>query len=252
MKVTAVATVLVVEDERKIRELLRAYLEHDALTVLTAGTGAEGLRLARAAGPDLVVLDLGLPDIPGEEIARELRESSGVPILVLTAKNATDDRIGCLELGVDDYVTKPFSPREVVLRVRAILRRAHNDPSWNEPATSYGNGELVLDEPHRSAVVRGQPVELTTTEWKLLTTLAAAPGRVFSRYELINRTRGYEFEGYERTVDSHVRDLRAKLEADRRHPGIIQTVFGAGYRFGLTHDNGHSHPRPSAPSAQSR
>lgn len=229
------ATVLVVEDERKIRDLLRDYLEHAGLTVLTTGSGAEGIGLARTADPDLLVLDLRLPDVPGEEVAREVRAASTVPILVLTAKTGTDDRIGCLELGVDDYVTKPFSPREVVLRVRAILRRANAD-GHDDAVASYGDGELVLDEPRRHAVVRGQPVELTTTEWKLLSALAAAPGRVFSRYELINRARGYEFEGYERTVDSHVRDLRVKLEADRRHPHIVQTVVGAGYRLGLHRD----------------
>lgn len=204
--------------------------------MLTTGSGTEGLKLARTAEPDLVLLDLRLPDVPGEEVARELRGTSKVPILVLTAKATTGDRIDCFELGVDDYVTKPFSPREVALRVRAILRRTHAEPGGNEPAASYCDGELVLDEPHRRAVVRGRPGELTTTEWKLLTALAAAPGRVFSRFELINRTRGYEFEGYERTVDSHVRDLRAKLEADRRNPRIIQTVVGAGYRFGLARD----------------
>ena len=229
-------TVLVVEDERKIRDLLRSYLEHEGLTVLTTGSGAEGIHLARTAAPDLLVLDLRLPDVSGEEVAREVRSTSTMPILVLTAKTATEDRIDCLELGVDDYVTKPFSPREVVLRVQAILRRARNGRFDDEPATSYGHGELVLDEPQRMATVRGEPVQLTNTEWKLLVTLASAPGRVFSRYELINRTRGYEFEGYERTVDSHIRDLRAKLEADRRNPRILQTVVGAGYRFGLRQD----------------
>ena len=230
------ASVLVVEDERKIRELLRSYLEHDGLNVLSTGSGAEGIQLARDAHPDLLLLDLRLPDVPGEEVTREVRTFSSLPILVLTAKTDTEDRIHGLELGADDYVTKPFSPREVVLRVRAILRRAQL-PQDDDAATSYGDGELILDEPHRHAVVRGQPVELTTTEWKLLTALASAPGRVFSRYELINRTRGYEFEGYERTVDSHVRDLRAKLEADRRQPHIVQTVVGAGYRFALRRDH---------------
>jgi DNA-binding response OmpR family regulator len=231
--VNDVPTVLVVEDERKIRDLLRSYLEHDGLTVLSTGSGAEGITLARDAHPDLLLLDLRLPDVPGEEVAREVRSFSRLPILVLTAKASSDERIHGLELGADDYVTKPFSPREVVLRVRAILRRTHPPGGDGDDggAASYGDGEVILDEAHRHALVRGQPVELTTTEWKLLTTLASAPGRVFSRYELINRARGYEFEGYERTVDSHVRDLRAKLEADRRHPRIVQTVVGAGYRF---------------------
>lgn len=232
-------SVLVVEDEGKIRDLLRSYLEHDGLTVLSTGSGAEGISLARDAHPDLLLLDLRLPDVPGEDVAREVRSFSSMPILVLTAKTGTEDRIHGLELGADDYVTKPFSPREVVLRVRAILRRTQppgGTDGDDDAGTSYGDGELILDEPHRRALVRAAPVELTTTEWKLLTTLASAPGRVFSRYELINRTRGYEFEGYERTVDSHVRDLRAKLEADRHQPRIVQTVVGAGYRFMLRRD----------------
>ena len=235
------SSVLVVEDERKIRDLLRSYLEHDGLTVLSTASGAEAIGLSRDAEPDLVLLDLRLPDVPGEEVAREVRRFSDVPILVLTAKTATDDRIRCLEIGADDYVTKPFSPREVVLRVHAILRRAHPETAADDVA-SYGGGQLVLDEPHRQAVVRGRPVELTTTEWRLLTALAAAPRRVFSRYELINRTRGYEFDGYERTVDSHVRNLRQKIETDPHQPAIVQTVVGAGYRFALRRD------RPGSPA----
>jgi DNA-binding response OmpR family regulator len=229
------SSVLVVEDERKIRDLLRSYLEHDGFTVLSTPSGGEAITMAVRTAPDLVVLDLRLPDVPGEEVAREIRATSDVPILVLTAKDGTDDRIRCLELGVDDYVTKPFSPREVVLRVRAILRRSHHGPA-EEPTLSYGGGELVLDQARREATVRGQPVDLTTTEWLLLTSLAAVPGRVYSRFELINRTRGYEFEGYERAVDSHIRNLRHKIEADQHHPSIIQTVIGAGYRLGLRQD----------------
>lgn len=229
------ASVLVVEDEPKIRDLLRSYLEHDGLAVLTTGSGGEAIRLAREAAPDLLVLDLRLPDVPGEEVVREVRRFSTIPILILTAKTATEDRIHCLELGADDYVTKPFSPREVVLRVHAILRRLHPDAAEDE-RVSYGNGEVVLQESRRHAVVRGSPVELTATEWRLLTTLAAVPGRVFSRYELTNRTRGYDFEGYERVIDSHVRNLRHKIEADRHQPQIVQTVVGTGYRFGLHRD----------------
>lgn len=229
------SSVLVVEDERKIRELLRSYLEHDGLTVVTTASGAEGIDLARTAKPDLVILDLLLPDVPGEEVAREIRAFTDTPILVLTAKTSTDDRIRCLELGADDYVTKPFSPREVLLRARAILRRTAGGTADAGPA-SFGSGELVLDEPRRRATVRGLEVDLTTTEWRLLTALAGAPGRVFSRYELINRTRGYEFDGYERTVDSHVRNLRQKIEADPHLPRLVQTVVGAGYRLGVGRD----------------
>jgi len=228
-------TVLVIEDERKIRELLRSYLEHDGLTVLSTESGAEGIALAASAGPDLVLLDLRLPDVPGEEVAREIRARAETPILVLTAKAGAEDRIHCLELGVDDYVAKPFSPREVVLRVRAILRRSQ-PPSARNGSTSFGAGVVVLDEPRHRVAVRGEATDLTHTEWQLLTALAAAPGRVFSRFELINRTRGYEFDGYERTVDSHIRNLRQKIEADPHRPEIVQTVVGVGYRFALDRD----------------
>ena len=238
--------VLVVEDERKIRDLLRSYLEHDGLAVLTTWSGAEAIRLAHDTTLDLVVLDLRLPDVPGEEVAREIRATSTVPILVLTAKAATDDRINCLELGVDDYVTKPFSPREVTLRVQAILRRTHADSTENQPA-SYGDGQLLLDEDRHQATVRGTPVDLTTTEWLLLTTLASVPGRVYSRYELINRTRGYDFEGYERAVDSHIRNLRHKIETDPRAPGLIDTVTGTGYRLAITRDRAPAQPPAAGP-----
>ena len=226
---------LVVEDERKLRELVRSYLERAGLTVLSTESGAEAITLAKTASPDLVVLDLGLPDVPGEAVARELRAAGHVPILMLTAKSAEEDRIRGLELGADDYVTKPFSPRELVLRVQAILRRG--GPAAGHGITSYGGGTLVIDEPRHQAMVRGAAIELTPTEWGVLVALATVPGRVYSRSELINRVRGYEFEGYERTVDSHVKNLRRKIEEDPGSPRIIQTVLGGGYRLGLPRDN---------------
>ena len=232
------ATVLVVEDERKLRDLVRSYLERAGFTVLSTGSGAEAITMAADAAPDLVVLDLGLPDVPGETVARELRAESvtgTTPILMLTAKSAEEDRIRGLELGADDYVTKPFSPRELVLRVQAILRRG--GPAAAQGVTSYGGGELVIDEPQRLATVRGAAVALTPTEWGVLVALTTVPGRVYSRFELINRVRGYEFEGYERTVDSHVKNLRRKVEDDPGHPRIIQTVLGGGYRLGLARDD---------------
>jgi len=230
------ATVLLVEDERKLRELVRSYLERGGFAVLSAGTGAEALSLARSADPDLVVLDLRLPDIPGETVASELRAAGTTPILMLTAKSTEEDRIRGLELGADDYVTKPFSPRELVLRVQAILRR-RSQGAGEQGVTSYGGGALVIDEPRRAAVVRGTSVDLTPTEWGLLTALAAVPGRVYSRLELINRVRGYEFQGYERTIDSHVKNLRHKVEENQHAPEIVQTVLGGGYRLGLTRDD---------------
>jgi DNA-binding response OmpR family regulator len=232
------ATVLVVEDERKLRDLVRSYLERAGFTVLSTESGAEALTMALTSTPDLVILDLGLPDVPGETVARELRAgpvTAATPILMLTARSAEEDRIRGLELGADDYVTKPFSPRELVLRVQAILRRGA--PAAAQGITSFGGGELVIDEPQRQATVRGVGVSLTPTEWGVLVALATVPGRVYSRFELINRVRGYEFEGYERTVDSHVKNLRRKVEDDPGNPRIVQTVLGGGYRLGLTRDD---------------
>ena len=229
------ATVLVVEDERKLRDFVRSYLERAGFTVLSTGSGVEAIAMAAEAAPDLVVLDLGLPDVAGETVARELRAASATPILMLTAKSAEEDRIRGLELGADDYVTKPFSPRELVLRVQAILRRG--GPAAGQGVTTYGGGALVIDEPQRLVTVRGGAVSLTPTEWGVLVALATMPGRVYSRFELINRVRGYEFEGYERTVDSHVKNLRRKIESDPGQPQIVQTVLGGGYRLGLSRDD---------------
>src|SRR5256885_1365684 len=232
------ATVMLVEDERKLRDLVRSYLERAGFTVLSTGSGAEAITMASTAAPDLIVLDLGLPDVPGETVATELRAVAPTPIVMLTAKSAEEDRIRGLELGADDYVTKPFSPRELVLRVQAILRRGTPDArSSAQGVSSYGGGELVIDEPQRLATVRGAAVALTPTEWGVLVALATVPGRVYSRFELINRVRGYEFEGYERTVDSHVKNLRRKVEDDPANPQIVQTVLGGGYRLGLARDD---------------
>lgn len=229
------SAVLAVEDEPKLRELVRAYLERDGLGVLSTGSGAEAITLAAQAEPDLIVLDLRLPDVAGEEVAREIRVSSDVPIVMLTAKAAEEDRIAGLELGADDYLTKPFSPRELALRVQAILRRGRDGGRPNCPL-EFGEGELVIDEERRAVYVRGRQVQLTPTEWGILVTLSRVPGRVYSRYELINLIRGYEFAGYERTIDSHVKNVRRKVESDRRSPRIVETVLGGGYRLGLRRD----------------
>ena len=228
-------TILVVEDEVKIRELLRSYLEREGFDVVSTGSGADAIGLAQTAAPDLVILDLRLPDVRGESVASEIRRFSEVPVLMLTAKAAEQDRIHGLELGADDYVTKPFSPRELVLRAKAILRRGQSASVGGGPAL-FGGGELVIDEARRVVSLRGEPVELTPTEWGVLLALTRTPGRVYSRYELINRVRGYEFEGYERTIDSHVKNLRRKIERDPRNPRVIETVLGVGYRLGLPPD----------------
>lgn len=226
-------TILIVEDELKIRELLRGYFERAGFVVISTGSGAEAIALAASTRPDLLVLDLRLPDVGGETVAGEVRRAGSTPILVLTAKAGEEDRIRGLELGVDDYVTKPFSPREVVLRAQAILRRT----GTREPdaVESFGEGRLVIDEVRHRVTVDGDDVELTATEFGLLTALATAPGRVYSRGELLNRVRGYEIAS-ERTVDSHIRNLRRKIELDPSHPSIIETVLGFGYRLGLERD----------------
>ncbi len=226
------ATILVVEDERDIRDLLRRYLERAGHSAVTAASGAEGMRHIEAGAADLVLLDLGLPDIDGIDLlvrAHALR----IPVIALTARSSVEDRIRGLEHGADDYVTKPFSPQEVVLRVAAVLGRAGADAAAIA-ISSYGHGALLIDETSHSVTRSGQGVDLTPTEWGLLTALASRPGRAFSRGELVNRVRGYEFVGYERTIDSHIKNLRKKLEDD--HNTVIETVLGIGYRFGLDRD----------------
>jgi two-component system alkaline phosphatase synthesis response regulator PhoP len=222
-------TVLVVEDDREIRELVRRYLERAGYAAHTTASGAEAIRLLGAGGLDLVVLDLGLPDVDGLDV---LAAADGVPVVVLTARSGVEDRIRGLRQGADDYLTKPFSPTELVLRVRSVLHRTCGDT--DRDGTSYGRGRLRIDPARHAVTLAGRPLELTPTEWGLLTTMAAAPGRVFSRYELVNRVRGYEFAGYERTIDSHVKNLRRKLGAGGG--GIVETVLGVGYRLGLSRD----------------
>lgn len=226
-------TVLVVEDEMKLRDLVRRYLERENWTIVTTGSGAEALSILERGGIDLLVLDLNLPDVTGETIAAEF--AGRVPIVMLTAKSAEADRIHGLELGADDYLTKPFSPRELVLRIHAVLRRTASS-GVESAIASFGGGQLVIDEDRHEATVDGVVVELTPTEWALVTVLASSPGRVFSRSELVNRIRGYEFDGYERTVDSHIKNLRRKIEPDAHSPTVVETVLGAGYRLGLTRD----------------
>jgi DNA-binding response OmpR family regulator len=230
------ATVMIVEDEKKLRDFIRTYFESEGITVLSAASGGEAITLTRSSRPDLVILDLGLPDVPGEEVLQELRRFTDIPILILTAKTMETDRIRGLELGADDYITKPFSPRELVLRSRAILRRT-SSLGDAETLWSFGQGRLIVDHARREVRADGRIVSLTPTEWGLLVALTSMPGRVYSRFELINRVRGYEFEGYERTIDSHVKNLRHKIERYARNPQIIETVLGGGYRLGLASDD---------------
>jgi two-component system alkaline phosphatase synthesis response regulator PhoP len=221
--------ILVVDDEAKIVRLVRSYLEQAGFAVVEAHDGQTALIQARREKPDLVVLDLGLPGIDGIEVTRTLRRDRETPIIMLTARIEDTDRIVGLELGADDYVTKPFNPRELVARVRAVLRRTGGGTAAPEMLRA---GDLVLDLGGHAATVAGQPLDLTPTEFDLLGVLMQNPGRVFTRLELLERVQGYAYEGYERTIDAHVKNLRAKLGDDPRHPRYVQTVFGVGYKLG--------------------
>jgi two-component system alkaline phosphatase synthesis response regulator PhoP len=220
-------TVLVVDDEPKIVQLARDYLEHAGFAVLTAGDGASALQAARVRAPDLIVLDLGLPGLDGLEVMRSIRASASTPIVVLTARDTELDKLLGLELGADDYVTKPFSPRELVARVRAVLRRSERAI---EPREHLEVGELVLDVPRLRTTVAGRVVDLTATEFQILGTLAREPGRVFTRSQLLDAVHGVAFESYERAIDAHIKNIRRKIEADPARPRFIQTVYGVGYR----------------------
>lgn len=224
------ATILVVDDERKIRDLVRAYLEREGYAVLVADSGERALQALERAHPDLVVLDLMLPDLAGEEIARTVRSHSNVPIIMLTAKASEEDRVTGLRIGADDYLVKPFSPRELVARVEAVLRRASGSAAT--PILSYDEGRLRIHRDSREVEVGGEPVELTRSEFDLLYGLTSHPGRVFSRYELVTKVQGYDYEGYERTIDAHVKNLRKKMGDDPRRPRYVLTVTGVGYKFG--------------------
>lgn len=221
--------ILLVEDEAQTRSVVEAYLERDGYWVTAAGDGGAALDAFSAHRYDAVVLDLNLPVLPGEEVCRRIRDVSDVPIIMLTAKGAEEERIAGLDLGADDYLVKPFSPRELVARVRALLRRANTENEPQRARLEYG--PLEIDVAGHKVFVDGEEVELTASEYKLLTTLSRYPGRVYSRMELVEKVLGYDFEGYERAIDSHVKNLRAKLGDDPKESRFIHTVFGVGYRF---------------------
>jgi DNA-binding response OmpR family regulator len=223
-----VKTVLVVDDETRIVDLAREYLEHAGFAVLTAVDGPSALRAARTRKPDVLVLDLGLPGMDGLDVARELRRESSVPIVMLTARDDELDRVLGLEIGADDYVTKPFSPRELVARIRAILRRVDRQPEAGDRIDVAG---VSIDVSRMRVEADGRVVELTPTEFQLLVTLARQPGRIFTRAQLLDAIHGLAFESYERAIDAHVKNLRHKLEPDPGRPRYVLTVYGVGYRF---------------------
>jgi len=224
-----VTAILIVEDEAKTAETVRLYLERAGYEVELASDGRSGLALARSGRFVLVILDLMLPEIDGLTVCGRLRRETDVRILMLTARSTEEDRVGGLELGADDYVTKPFSPRELVARVRAVLRRS--DPNEGGPRRLSHQG-LELDLDARAATVGGRRVDLTATELRLLRALLRTPGRVFTRAELIDHALGTDYDGSDRTIDAHVRNLRNKIEPDRTNPRYVETVFGVGYRLG--------------------
>ena len=226
--------ILHVEDEKNIRDAVAAYLERAGYWVTPAADGQEAVDAFSLHQFDLVILDLMLPRLPGEKVCRIIRDTSDVPIIMLTAKGEVEDRIVGLELGADDYLIKPFSPRELVARVRALLRRAHIDSEPQREVLDFGG--LTIDLNGHKVLVNDEEVDLTASEFKLLTTLSRYPGRVYSRMELVEKVLGYDFEGYERTIDSHVKNLRAKIGDDPRNPRWIYTVHGVGYRFEVPRD----------------
>ena len=224
--------ILLVDNERRIIEVLEAYLEREGYEIHSADNGIDALKKAKTINPDLIILDLMLPDISGEEVCRLVRKESDVPILMLTAKSAEDDRINGIVIGADDYLTKPFSPREVVVRVQAILRRVKKTEKVER--LEFNNKKLAIDLMKKEVTVNGEDVTLTPIEYKLLTNMAVNPGRVYSRMDLLEKIQdeGIYYEGYERSVDTHIKNLRKKIETDSRQPDFIVTVFGMGYKFG--------------------
>jgi DNA-binding response OmpR family regulator len=227
--------ILVVDDELTILNVIRAYLEKSGYVVYVAEIGTQALQLFENLQPDLLILDLMLPDLSGEEVCRTIRRTSNVPILMLTAKSNEDDKVNGLLIGADDYLTKPFSPRELTARVVSLLRRAQIQQPKERNMIQLGQ-ELTIDLEDHEVFLKGESVYLTPIEFKLLVTLAKHPKRVFSRMELINQIQGYAFEGYERTVDVHIKNLRQKIGDDPKQPRYIKTVFGVGYKFQVMQD----------------
>jgi len=219
--------ILIIEDESELVKVLRSYLEKAGFQVITALRGDSGLELWRREKPDLVILDLNLPGLDGLDIAREIRKKSNTPIIMLTARVEEADQLVGLEIGADDYITKPFSPRLVVARVRALLRRTQS----TSPSETIRVQDIEIDLEAHQVTRQGNPIELTPTEFNILVAMARNPGRVFSRLQLLESVQGIAYEGYERTIDTHVKNLRAKLAPDPKNPRYIETVFGVGYRF---------------------
>ena len=228
-------TIFIVEDDPKIARVVKAYAEGAGYKARHFDRAGEALAAARAGLPDLVILDLMLPDMAGEEFFQDLKDLGDVPVIMVTSKSSEEERVAGLALGADDYVVKPFSPRELAFRIQAVLKRYKGTGKTAE-ICSFEGGRLTLDEQTFRATLDGKPVDLTSSEFRILLVLAAQPGRVHSREDLIGKALDYHFEGYDRTVDAHIKNLRKKIETDPRNPEFIQTVYGVGYRFGARKD----------------
>jgi DNA-binding response OmpR family regulator len=228
-------SILLVEDDLKLAEIARVYLEQAGFRVIHTESGVSALELAKTENPVLVVLDLMLPDLSGEAVCRELTESTEIPVIMLTSKSSEEERLAGFALGADDYIVKPFSPRELVCRVQAVLKRA-GKVAGSADRLSFNGGTLILDNGNFSVICQGQPVKLTAVEFKLLFALAATPQKTFTREGLIDKVMGYRFEGYERNIDSHIKNIRHKLGDDPHSPVFVLTVYGLGYRFGGVKD----------------
>jgi len=224
------ASVLVVEDDHKLSRIVRAYLEGADFRVSSAATAAEAMQKAEEELPLAVILDLGLPDRSGEELCQDLKELGDIPIIMLTAKSSEEERIAGFALGADDYMVKPASPRELVYRLKAILKR-YDHTVTTTTNLSFNNSALVINSKRHEIFLHGESLQLTPTEFKLLTTLTSAPSRTFTRDELVSKVLGYQFEGYERSIDAHIKNLRQKLEHDSKSPQFLKTVYGIGYLF---------------------
>jgi two-component system OmpR family response regulator len=223
--------ILVVEDDSKIARVVKVYLEGAGYRVVHAEKGRDAIEAALKEPPLAVVLDLMLPDMSGEEVCQELKEMGDFPIIMLTSKYSEEERIAGFALGADDYVVKPFSPRELVARIKAVLRRTKKGEAESGGPISFNDGYLVIDGQSYEARIRGEKVKLTATELKILQTIASHPGKVFTREELVQSALGYQFEGYDRSVDAHIKNIRHKIEPNPKEPALIITVYGVGYRF---------------------
>lgn len=234
MRLPVNSRILIVEDDKKIVAVLRLYLEQEGYEIDIAYDGSNAIKKMREKEPSLVILDLMLPQVSGFEVCRTLRNESDAYIVMLTAKSTEQDKLRGLDLGADDYITKPFSPRELVARVRAVLRRQRTEPTSKVPEIRVE--DLVVNIDRREVFVCERPINLTPAEFNLLKTFINAPERVFTRTELVERAFGYDYEGLERTIDAHIMNLRKKIQPDRQQPSLIKTVFGVGYKFSTQSD----------------